>query len=518
VGVLLAALATAATVVALGRAREDGPEAALAQGRPPVVILVLDEFPVDSLLRPDGGIDAERFPNFASLARTSTWFPNAYSIYDSTFKIVPAIMDSIRPRPATVPDQRDHPRSLYQLFHRLGYGVVDVEPSTAVCPPRVCARARRRRPRVLARLAGPGRPSRFTRWIRSMRPSRRPILYVQHALLPHEPWIYLPSGKRSRPEGEDPVPGLNRPGGFHDRELTHHNEARYLLQVGFVDRLIGRLLRRLRDTGLEEQALVVVTADHGYSFEIGVNDRRRVTRRNVDEIAPVPLFVKAPGQRRAVVDSAYVSSIDVLPTIADMLDVRLGWRHDGRSAYSPAVRRRREVRLATRDFREVISIGGLSLLRQRAANRRRRAGLFTTGAYSEVLFGSPWASLFRIGPNRRLLGRPLSGLRPRRGGPTVARVHNARLLSSASRTSRILPIKLSGVIEGTPGRDLRELAISVNGRIQAVGRSFRLRGIPGESFSILIPDTSLRPGHNQVRVFEVVRGGRSPELTLLGEV
>ena len=38
------------------------------------------------------------------------------------------------------------------------------------------------------------------------------------------------------------------------------------------------------------------------------------------------------------------------PTIADVLNVRLGYRADGRSAFSAAVRARREVSLVTRDF------------------------------------------------------------------------------------------------------------------------------------------------------------------------
>ena len=44
-----------------------------AERRPPVVFLVFDEFPTDTLLRPDGSIDAERFPNFAALAESATY-------------------------------------------------------------------------------------------------------------------------------------------------------------------------------------------------------------------------------------------------------------------------------------------------------------------------------------------------------------------------------------------------------------------------------------------------------------
>ena len=124
-----------------------------------MVVLIFDEFPLDTLLRPDGSIDAERYPNFADLAAHSTWFPNAFTIYDSTFKAVPAIMDAVLPRTGTAADFRSHPRSVYHLFDGLGYEVVDVESGEALCPPRICPGARTTRPGVLKRLAGGGRPA-----------------------------------------------------------------------------------------------------------------------------------------------------------------------------------------------------------------------------------------------------------------------------------------------------------------------------------------------------------------------
>ena len=136
---------------------------------------------------------------------------------------------------------------------------------------------------MLKRLAGGGRPARLHAWIGAIRKRDRPTFYFQHALLPHEPWIYLPSGHQSRPNGNDPIPAINGPIGFHDQALTNHNETRHLLQVGFVDRQVGLVLERLRRTGLFDQALIVVTADHGIAFEVGVKDRRLVTERNVDE-------------------------------------------------------------------------------------------------------------------------------------------------------------------------------------------------------------------------------------------
>ena len=219
--------------------------------KPPVIVLILDEFPLDTLLRPDGSIDAERYPNFADLAERSTWFPNAFTIYDSTFKAVPAIMDSVLPRKGTAADFHSHPRSVYHLFDGLGYEVVDVESGEALCPPRICPAARTTRPGVLKRLAGGGRPARLHAWIGAIRRARggRPSI----SSMPYcrtSPGSTCPSGHQSGPTGNDPIPAINGPVGFHDPALTNHNETRHLLQVGFVDHQVGLLLARLRQTGL----------------------------------------------------------------------------------------------------------------------------------------------------------------------------------------------------------------------------------------------------------------------------
>ena len=67
------------------------------------MLLIFDEFPVDDLVGPDGRIDAARFPNFAKLAATSTWFRSGTTVYDSTTKAVPAILDAKLPRQGTIP-------------------------------------------------------------------------------------------------------------------------------------------------------------------------------------------------------------------------------------------------------------------------------------------------------------------------------------------------------------------------------------------------------------------------------
>ena len=102
---------------------------------------------------------------------------------------------------------------------RLGYEVFKVESASAVCPQDICPGARTRRPGVLARLAGHGRPARFHRWVGSIRRRSQPAFYFQHALIPHEPWIYLPSGRQSRPAGVEPILPRQQRAGLRQPEL-----------------------------------------------------------------------------------------------------------------------------------------------------------------------------------------------------------------------------------------------------------------------------------------------------------
>jgi arylsulfatase A-like enzyme len=83
-----------------------------------------------------------------------------------------------------------------------------------------------------------------------------------------------------------------------------------------------------------------VVADHGVSFRkkatfappftVGqLGFRREISEAKFPDIANLPLLVKLPRQRRGRVDERYARTIDVLPTIADALDVQLPFDVDG---------------------------------------------------------------------------------------------------------------------------------------------------------------------------------------------
>ena len=67
----------------------------------------------------------------------------------------------------------------------------------------------------------------------------------------------------------------------------------------FLDRLIGRLVEHLKQVGLYDDTLIVITADHGVSFRAG-DLRREVTPTNHADILSIPLVIKVPHQRRGL--------------------------------------------------------------------------------------------------------------------------------------------------------------------------------------------------------------------------
>jgi hypothetical protein len=202
----------------------------------------------------------------------------------------------------------------------------------------------------------------------------------------------------------------------------------------------------------------------------------------------------------------------VVPTIADLLDTEIWWDHDGYSVFSPVSRARQVVAMPRRDFSRTIFYTREEFERRREELRSWRASKFGTGVQSELTFGDPWASAYRIGPHSELIGRAVGGVR------TAARVSgevaNAQLLEDVDPADPILPTRVTGQLAGGSTRSVRDLAVAVNGRIRAVGRSFHLRGRRAEYFSLLLPESALRPGGNFLQLLEVRPGG---ELRSLAE-
>ena len=518
----------------------------------PIVFLLLDEFPVIDLQQADGGIDAKRFPNFARLAGSSTWYRNTTTVSASTTVAVPAILSGQKPKRGALPIFRDHPNNLFTLLGNR-YRMVVHESQTRLCPQRLCKQKMADtgsrlsslysdvRVVYLHLLAPPaleqrlpvideswgnfgsgateeadpaatdskglpkvdldtfylGRVRDFRRFVASFRKPGNgpPTLYFLHDLLPHTPWLYFPDG-RARAVSSTNAPGRNGERWFNG-QLATQAWQRHLLQVGYTDRLLGTFIARLHKVGLWDKALVIVTPDHGISFR-GGDLRRRPTHENLAELGFTPLFVKypepvgGPGGRLAARDDAGHPSDD----------------------------RRR-----ARDHDPVAHgghVGAEGRRRLERGRRGRRAGVLPRCARAAPGLAGTRAVVVR----QRRLGRTVLGNRPLpracrrqrldacgRVGPAGSAHVDAigsRLVRSFPRGSALVPSPLQGTLSGVPVG--QAVAVAVNGRIAAVSVAYRNPGGGPVRFSALAGEHAFRAGRNAVRVFVVA--GRPAHPTL----
>jgi len=483
----LAGVAGALVVLLLLLVDAPGPKllsskAAAATGRSrqrPVVLIVFDEFPTNPLMNRAGRIDAQRFPNFAALARNSTWFRNATTVMPDTPHAVPAIFTGRIPAADTPPTFTAQPRNLFTLLAG-SYRIESIEAATALCPPRLCRKqATQGEPPT-----GPYCSRAVCTFTSTIQSGHRPALYSLHAILPHVPWVYLPSGKRYGGDTGHRIPGAK--GGIwrHDPWLATQAEQHFILQLAYTDHALGLILDRLRERGLYDRALVVVTADHGESFRPGTL-RRHVEPANLVDIAFVPLFVKLPNQRRGRIDDSFVQTIDILPTIAAALHMRIPWHVDGKPLIGS--RLPADGTVAVDRVRSRLRV----LLVQRRRSLAAQLRTFGTG---------PMDRVYRIGPNRQLLGRSVDSLPVRPSSGEGVRISGHELLGAVDLSLGQLPTYLNGTLLG-PRPTRQNVAIAVNGTIAAVTRSYEELG--ETKFAAIVPESSLQAGANDVRVYAV---------------
>ncbi|MDP9135986.1 MAG: sulfatase-like hydrolase/transferase, partial [Actinomycetota bacterium] len=527
----------------------------------PVVMVVFDEFPGISLLDANGKVDPVRYPGFAQLAKDGTWFPNAHTIYDATAKAVPAIMDGDYPEKGVLPTSSEHPNSIFALLGK-SHTMNVSEEATTVCPRDLCDDARLDEPfldrlgsmtedvgLVYAHVVAPpdieadldsvsetwgdfggeggggevstevdvhdeeptaregkkatlaslkaDRNAKFDAWIAGIRNRPRPSLNFKHALLPHVPWKYLPTGQQYNTAAGDPIPGLSRQS-YPDETQVQQLQLRHLLQLGFADLKIRQLIAHLKRIGIYDEALVVVTADHGVAFQQGLFDRRKAKLATLAEISPVPLFVKLPGQKRGRVNESIVETTDIAPTIVDVLNVDAPEQADGRSVFGDAVAQRDEVKMRPRDFSDWMRVDGDEFAARKQALIDRKVALFGSGADGPD-------RIYRVGPNQELVGRPLTALDVTGDSDAEVALTDPGAYDDVDLDGPVLPVWVTGEVSGGAG-DRRDVAIAVNGVVRAVSNTFELANGDDELIAALIPPSSLRDGANSVEVYEVTDG------------
>jgi hypothetical protein len=498
----------------------------------PIVFAILDEFPVASLMDEHGAIDEDLFPAFAGLAAEGTWYRRATSVADFTDKAVPAILTGRRPNNRKAPTVSDYPDNLFTLLGSHGYDVEAMESVTKLCPDVFCApaegeRAFKRRWKwllsdirfvglrmLLPKDVATGLPDVSQGWgdfgkrgdkAESTRGKDRKQLwheFVQHAVgttgsqriayhhaqLPHPAWQFLPDGHKYHQTGAKPGQAQGRPW-VGDQWLADLAYQRHLLQVGFTDRMVGELVSALKNAGTYDETLIVVTSDHGAAFDADLSRRAGITE-TMGGIGAPPLFIKYPGQNKGVIEDRRATSIDILPTIADVLGIDGMFSMDGRSLLGPPVDEP-QVMLTARGRSFPVDP------EMRFAEAQRKYGMFAHAGNT--------INLYAMGPFASLVGTKASqvGTLP---GATVM-VDSPGFYRSWDPALEPTHTLLTGRIRVPSGFGTkRYIAISVNGVIQGVGRTIEPKG-DMVGIETMLPFNAFRKGANDLRFF-LVDGGR----------
>jgi hypothetical protein len=506
----------------------------------PVVLLVVDELPIASLMDERGGIDAQMFPGFAELAAGSTWFRNATAVHDFTEIAVPAILTGSYGDKHKLPITKDYPNNVFTLLGG-AYHVRAFEAFTQLCPLSTCTASSKPPAAFLPRWrsmlsdlrivyehviappslegdlpsidqtwsdfgGGAGKPASaagtanskvtlaedplgdFRRFTSSIERTTDPTFWFAHVELPHAPWRYLPSGQEY-PQ-RSPIPGRIGQVWGPDEWLIAQAYQRHLLQTAAVDRHVAELIDRLKENGIWDRALVVVTADHGVSFRSG-SDLRVLANETVGEVAAVPMFVKLPGQQKPTVDDRPVQTFDVVPTIADVLDVEGMYPTNGVSMFSNAPARTQRVMRAMRGHQVAVSPDG----KEKFAVVERKLDLFgRTGGLERLYAITP-------GAFRDLLAQSVSGVTA--GTTGRAAIDSAGSYQRFDPSSDVIRTLMTGSLSGVSEAP-RVLAIAVQGRVVAVTRTYVRSG--QVRFNAMLAPESFRRGANKVDVF-LVEGG-----------
>ena len=269
------------------------------------------------------------------------------------------------------------------------------------------------------------------------RPHARPPLVFVHSTLPHGPWRHLPDG-REYALRRRPIPGSRRCGRAASGSSTRRSRAtscRPPTSTGCS----GALLAALRASGLYDDAVIVVAADHGVSLRAGEPRRpgdapqvcRHRARAAVREAAgPAP---RPRGRTRGADDRRAARRSPRRRACGCRGGSTAGRRASGRSTRA---RRSTSPTPASRPSASPLRDGAG---RPAARASARRRGCCATGCSASAR--GPTCSAARS--TRRRARRPAG-----RGRPSTARATTAP--STGARP--VLPLQVAGRVEGLRGR------------------------------------------------------------------
>lgn len=159
---------------------------------------------------------------------------------------------------------------------------------------------------------------------------------------PNLPINYLPSHPFE--EGHPDLRDENSVEGVMTKrdELTIRNErGKELATIEYIDTEIGRVLKKLKETGELENTFIFFTSDHG----IAVGKHGLMGKQNLYEHSiKIPFIVKGPNikKNKKIQGNIYLS--DVLPTLCDLSGIKIPENIFGKSFKSVLLGNKKKIR------------------------------------------------------------------------------------------------------------------------------------------------------------------------------
>jgi len=318
-------------------------------------------------------------------------------------------------------------------------------------------------------------------------PSDERSFSLLHIALPHIFWEFMPDGSHYLSNRFTGVDSLTSP---ESKDQIDSDFQQYMLQLQFTDHELFRIVRRMKEQGTWDESLFVVTADHGAGFIPG-GSRRILEDANSGWILPVPLFIKYPGQETGEVVPGGASSIDIAPTISDVLGVDPPPGSEGTSLAG------KSKLPSSAEITAHGAFGTVQMKRGMVERLRRKATRQTNATF-------PGGRLFALAGHAGLLGQAPANVKGLE--PVEAIIDQAAELSAVDPSSGEIPSYVKAATPGLPAGT--PVAVALNGRLVATTATWDETASGRVVTAVNLPSGDFVEGANTVTFREITGSAR----------
>ena len=305
--------------------------------------------------------------------------------------------------------------------------------------------------------------------------------HFMHIIVPHPPFDTLPSGRK-----------------FNSLDISHYKDSfpphevrwfrhSHLIKTGLADKILGDYVQILNDAEIFDDALIIITADHGIAFGENIHGRR-LEKNNFAPIAFTPLLIKYPKQSQGHIDESNAQTIDIAPTILDAIGAEHTLKLDGRSLLNSQA--------SIPDTKNILSISNDEFTFSFDDSKQLHHAL-KQEYKTELALDHPLISLYNIGPGLDYLNQTPEQLQAQTIPSTIESPSPA-LFQTIDLNALILPVRVEGAISMYGSHEPNSLIVGiiVNGKIDGVTVPYLEEGVL--RFNHILPEQTLLPGNNSL--------------------